>query len=143
MNGDATSWRSIVMNACMSGSARRTIAALLALGLAGCGAAPPAPSPRAGGPTGASSGKEDPEAAIQSSLAELSVGERKMALAQKFCPVMEGSRLGSMGVPTKVMVKDEPVFVCCKGCVRKAQRDADKTLAKTLELRANHGPKKQ
>jgi hypothetical protein len=34
------------------------------------------------------------------------------------------------------MVKDQPVFLCCKGCRRKALADPDKTLAKVAELKA-------
>jgi hypothetical protein len=37
-----------------------------------------------------------------------------------------------MGAPVKVMLEGKPVFVCCKGCVTKAQKDASKTL-KTVE----------
>jgi hypothetical protein len=33
------------------------------------------------------------------------------------------------------MVKDQPVFLCCKGCQKKALADPDKTLAKVKELR--------
>lgn len=79
---------------------------------------------------------EDDEAAIAANLAKLSAEDRKLAEAQKFCPVMADNRLGSMGVPTKVMIKDKPVFLCCKGCRRKALANPDATLAKVEELKA-------
>lgn len=41
-----------------------------------------------------------------------------------------------MGTPVKVMVKEQPVFLCCKGCRRKALADPDRTLAKVDELKA-------
>jgi len=47
-----------------------------------------------------------------------------------------------MGVPVKVMVKDQPVFLCCKGCQKEALADPDKTLARVKELRAKYGEKK-
>lgn len=48
--------------------------------------------------------------------------------AQKKCPVMDES-LGSMGNPIKVMVGDKPIFLCCKGCVKKIQAEPAKYLA--------------
>jgi hypothetical protein len=39
---------------------------------------------------------------------------------QRICPV-SGEPLNSMGGAWKVMVQNEPVFVCCKGCIRKVQ----------------------
>ncbi|WP_233903423.1 hypothetical protein [Stieleria maiorica] len=48
--------------------------------------------------------------------------------AQKTCPVMD-EPLGSMGNPVKVMVGDKPIFLCCKGCVRRVQAEPEKYLA--------------
>lgn len=73
---------------------------------------------------------DDPEADIRESLAKLSDADRKLAEEQKYCAVMENKRLGAMGTPLKLTVKDRPVFLCCKGCQRKALADPDKTLAK-------------
>ncbi len=44
------------------------------------------------------------------------------------CPVMDES-LGSMGQPVKVMVGDKPIFLCCKGCVKKIAAEPQKYLA--------------
>ncbi|MBX9583751.1 MAG: hypothetical protein K2X87_25905, partial [Gemmataceae bacterium] len=54
---------------------------------------------------------------------------------QRTCPVM-GDVLGEMGEPIPVSVKGQTVFVCCKGCVSKVQRDPDKYLAVVAAERA-------
>ena len=59
-----------------------------------------------------------------------------MATAQQFCAVMNQSRLGSMGMPIKLEIKGEPVFVCCAGCKSKALKNPDETLAKVAALKA-------
>jgi hypothetical protein len=82
------------------------------------------------------------EATIKANLAKLNDADRKLAEAQRFCAIENDDRLGSMGVPVKVMVKDQPVFLCCKGCTKQAAADPDKTLAKVKELKAKYGEKK-
>ena len=72
---------------------------------------------------------EQEEADIQDNLARLRPQDRELAEAQRFCPVITNRRLGEMGPPIKVMIKGQPVFVCCKGCVRKAQANPERTLA--------------
>ncbi len=67
-----------------------------------------------------------------------------MIASQGYCPVMPDTKLGEMGEPVKLMVKgsdgkEEPVFVCCKGCKRKVLTDPDKALAKVSEFRAAAG----
>lgn len=47
---------------------------------------------------------------------------------QAKCPVMD-EPLGSMGQPVKLLVGGKPVFLCCKGCVKKVQADPAKYLA--------------
>ena len=47
---------------------------------------------------------------------------------QAKCPVMDES-LGSMGQPIKVMVGDKPIFLCCKGCIKKIKAEPAKYLA--------------
>jgi hypothetical protein len=73
---------------------------------------------------------------IQASLAKLSSEDRKLAEAQKWCAIEQENRLGDMGTPVKVMVKDQPVFLCCKSCQKRALADPDKTLAAVEELKA-------
>ncbi|MEX2171805.1 MAG: hypothetical protein WD851_20970 [Pirellulales bacterium] len=82
-----------------------------------------------------SAAREKEAAEIEASLAELSEEERELAEAQGFCPVMVKNRLGIMGTPTKVMIKDQPVFLCCKGCNRRALANPDKTLAVVEKLK--------
>jgi hypothetical protein len=72
---------------------------------------------------------------VNSAMAKLSVEDRKAAEAQRLCAVMEESRLGTMGAPVKVMVEGQPIFLCCKGCTKRALADPKATLAKVSELK--------
>jgi hypothetical protein len=93
------------------------------LGLAGC--------------TGAKAGKPGAdEVKVREALARLDPGDRRLAEAQQFCAVETENPLGSMGTPVKVMVKDQPVFLCCKGCRKRALEDPEATLARVRELKA-------
>jgi hypothetical protein len=98
------------------------------LTLAGCG----------GGPSDKE--KEAPAAGesaeVREALDKLAPEDRKLAAAQRFCAVETENRLGSMGKPYKLMVKGEPVFLCCKGCQTQALEDPKKTLDVVHELRA-------
>ena len=69
--------------------------------------------------------------------AKLSPDDRALVEAQEWCVVSTEERLGAMGPPLKLDIKGQPVFVCCKGCKRKAEADPDKTLAKVEGLKAN------
>jgi membrane fusion protein, copper/silver efflux system len=103
-----------------------------------------------GGSSGSSSGSrvttarpstpEDEEAKIQAALAKLPPEDRKLAEAQKFCAVLDENRLGSMGVPIKLSVDGQSVFVCCTGCKSDALADPTKTLEK-LKSRGKGSPK--
>ena len=68
--------------------------------------------------------------------AKLDPADRALVEAQEWCVISTDERLGSMGAPLKLDIKGQPVFVCCKGCNRKAEADPDKTLAKVEELKA-------
>jgi uncharacterized protein (TIGR03000 family) len=76
------------------------------------------------------------EQAVAENLAKLGPDDRKAAQAQRFCAVQEGVRLGSMGVPVKVTVKGQPVFLCCTGCEDKAKADPDRALEKVRKSKA-------
>jgi hypothetical protein len=82
------------------------------------------------------SGEKDSNetAAVTANLAKLSEEDRQLAEVQKLCPI-SGEPLGAMGVPLKLTSKDQPVFLCCKGCQTEALADAEKTLAKVNELK--------
>ena len=100
----------------------------LAFSLIGCTGAPSAPS--ADHSTGPNVDQEQ-----ASSLAKLSDEDRLSATAQGFCAVTS-EPLGSMGVPLKLSIKDQTIWVCCKGCEKKALANPDQTLAKVAELKA-------
>ncbi len=74
------------------------------------------------------------EQEISKSLAALSDADRKQAVTQRFCPIMEYSRLGADGAPLKVTIGGTSVFVCCEGCIEDAEADGKATLAKVLKL---------
>ncbi len=79
------------------------------------------------------------DAKILAALAKLPEADRKIAEQQRFCAVLgESSRLGSMGMPVKVMIEGQPVFVCCAGCREDALKDPKATLSQAQKLkRAN------
>jgi hypothetical protein len=106
-----------------------------------CTSSTPTERQSAGGPAkdGKKADTNSEEADIRAALDQLAPEDRKLAEAQKFCAIEEENRLGSMGKPIKLVLKDQPVFLCCKGCKMKAERDPDKTLAKVKELRAKAG----
>jgi RND family efflux transporter MFP subunit len=79
---------------------------------------------------------EDVNHKIAAALRELNPKDRAIVEAQRFCPILEGSRLGSMGVPIKLEFDGTPVFVCCKGCVDEAKENPAKTRMRAEELRA-------
>ncbi len=80
----------------------------------------------------------DKEAKIKASLDKLDADDRKLAEEQAYCAVEPENRLGSMGTPIKIMIEDQPVFVCCKGCERRAKANPEKTLAKVKRLKDHH-----
>jgi hypothetical protein len=102
--------------------------ALAAWTFAGCQPAAPVASN--------TSPAEPAHADVAANLAKLPAEDQPLAVAQGYCVIQSNEKLGSMGVPIKVMVKDEPVFVCCKGCEKKAIAGGDATLAKVAELKA-------
>lgn len=118
----------------------RVRARVLVLGFAvvafGCGekASTPTTSPAPGGaPTPGDTGHS---AEVQKERGKLSPEDRALVDAQEWCVISQEERLGSMGAPIKLMIKDQPVFICCKGCKKKAESDPDKTLATVAELKA-------
>ena len=57
---------------------------------------------------------------------------------QRLCPVMDES-LNSMGGSWKVYAKGRPIFVCCKGCIKKVQTNPNYYVAKTVKLTTTTG----
>lgn len=110
-----------------------------AFALAGCTQQPAPPTqtaatqPAATEPTTAEAKSEVDE--VKEAMSKLSEEDRTLAVAQGYCAT-SSEPLGSMGVPIKLSVNDQPVFICCKGCERGAMKDPEKTLAKVEELKA-------
>jgi hypothetical protein len=101
---------------------------LMLAGCSGRSTDDPKPKERAGATT-------DETASIQANLAKLSPEDRKLAEEQGFCAVEIKNPLGSMGVPVKVTVKDQPVFLCCDSCETRAKAHADRTLTRVQQLK--------
>ena len=77
---------------------------------------------------------DDMSEKVAASLRKLSPEDKKLAQAQRFCPI-RNDPLGSMGVPVKLTLDGKSVFICCKGCVAEAQADPMKTLARVEEFK--------
>ena len=79
----------------------------------------------------------DEAAVIKANLAKFGPEDAKLAAAQRLCPVSEDP-LGSskMGVPVKLMINDQPIFICCKGCKGEVEKKQDEMLKKVAELKA-------
>ncbi len=105
--------------------------------LAGCSNNTPAgPAPADAAKATTKTPPADAQAAeIKAERDKLSADDRALVDAQEWCAVSTDSRLGSMGPPLKVTVNDQPVFICCKGCQKKALADPDRTLAAVAELK--------
>jgi hypothetical protein len=80
----------------------------------------------------------DKEAKIKASLDKLDPADRKLAEEQTYCAVETENRLGSMGKPIKIMIEDQPVFLCCKSCEKRAKANPEKTLATVKTLKDHH-----
>src|SRR5579872_5699782 len=93
-----------------------------------------------GGTTVRPSTPEDSDAKVNQALAKLSDDDRKIAEKQQFCPVLADSRLGAMGVPVKLVIENQPVFLCCDGCKKAAQDNPQETLAKVKKLKESSSP---
>lgn len=106
---------------------------------------------------GGSGGKSEPAAIrpstpddvaekVAASLNKLSPEDKKLAQAQRFCPILNDP-LGFMGAPVKLTLDGKPLFVCCKDCIAKANIDPGKTFARVEEFKkkgsasaAEHAP---
>jgi hypothetical protein len=77
-------------------------------------------------------------ATIIANLSKLSSDDLKLAEEQKVCPFHEGFSyvtLGEMGVPVKIIVKGQPILLCCKDCIKNAKANPNKTLAQIKEVK--------
>ena len=79
---------------------------------------------------------KDSKAKIKANLAKLPAKDRKLAQSQNWCAIENDNLLGEMGVPVKVVINGQPVFCCCKSCVKEAKAHPDETLDAVKKLRA-------
>ncbi|MFO0842321.1 MAG: hypothetical protein U0797_07955 [Gemmataceae bacterium] len=82
--------------------------------------------------------KSEKERKVEAARAKLDPADRALVEEQEFCPVMPKQKLGGMGVPVKVIVKGQPVFLCCKGCKSTAEEEPDETLKTVADLKAKN-----
>lgn len=75
---------------------------------------------------------EDNQKAIALALSKLPAEDKAAAERQRNCPVAD-SALGSMGVPPKVFVDGQVVFICCEGCRESLLANPSKYLTKLSE----------
>lgn len=106
---------------------RLAAAAVMAAAL-GCNKEPGTPAPA---PPPAAATDE-----VAAERAKLDPADRELVEAQEWCVVMKEERLGGMGPPIKLSINGQPVFICCKGCQRKAEANPERTLAVLEELKA-------
>ncbi len=81
---------------------------------------------------------ESEDAIIAKAISELPAAEQAEASKQKYCAVQTKQLLGTMGMPYKVMLDGQSVYLCCAGCKGKATRNPKETLAHAAELKANN-----
>jgi hypothetical protein len=133
----------LIMPLTYAGSAA-LLMALSLLTLAGCGGGPKGDaSPATHGTTASghqeaagAPGQADEDADLRAERAKLSPEDQRLVAAQEFCAVSTEERLGSMGPPVKLVLKGQPVFLCCKGCQKQALANPDRTLAQVEGLKA-------
>lgn len=79
---------------------------------------------------------QDEEAKVKAAFTKLASDEvRRLAEQQYWCPIMKDSRLGLMGTPVRVILEEQPVFLCCDGCRKGAFANPKETLAKVEKLK--------
>lgn len=110
---------------------KRFLPLVFAAGLLAAGCNDTKPAPVANATTGTAANDK-----IKAALDKLPPDDRALAAQQKYCASEPENRLGAMGTPVKVMVNDQPVFVCCKGCREDVLKDPEKTLKQVAELKA-------
>jgi hypothetical protein len=72
-------------------------------------------------------------------IAKLPSEEQMLAHQQRLCPISD-TRLGSMGVPVRIVIRGEPVLLCCIGCQQEAEEKVDEVLEKLRQLKGVSRP---
>ena len=91
-------------------------------------------SGKPGGATVRPTTPDDDAEKIAAAMAKLTPENRKLAQAQRMCPIRH-EPLGTMGIPVKLEMQGKPVFVCCQSCVAEAKADPAKALAQVEEYK--------
>jgi len=99
-----------------------------AIGMIGCDKKPSKPNPEKPAETKTSAAPKSEAETISEAIALLPEAERKVAEAQRTCPVGDAP-LGSMGMPYKVTVQGRDVYLCCEGCQGALEKDPEKYFA--------------
>jgi len=55
----------------------------------------------------------------------------RAGIARQKVRVVTGGKLGGMGTPVKVLLGDQPIYLCCKGCLGKVQKNPATCLPKS------------
>jgi RND family efflux transporter MFP subunit len=82
----------------------------------------------------------DPAENISAMFAKLPPADRALAQAQTYCAVRQTNQLGSMGVPVKIVLHGQAVFLCCSGCIEQAKANPENTLQQAEQLRRKSAP---
>ena len=75
-------------------------------------------------------------------VVETKKSDAPLITKQSTCPVM-GGPLGAMGGPIKLLVGDQPLFLCCRGCIKKVKAEPEKYLAMAAGNDAGNQPQSQ
>jgi Cu(I)/Ag(I) efflux system membrane fusion protein len=100
----------------------------LAVFASGCGSTTDEPTGAEAGAEQSPAGDSIPDEA-KAELAKLSPEDAEAAEQQRVCPV-SGEVLGGMGVPKKVDVNGQAVWICCDACRDPLLESPDEYLAK-------------
>ena len=79
----------------------------------------------------------EPSAEDLANIDKLPEPDRQVASQQRMCPITDFF-LGSMGVPYKITLRGEPVFLCCEGCAGAAKKSPRETLEKIARFKRGH-----
>jgi Cu/Ag efflux protein CusF len=77
---------------------------------------------------------------IKVAFDQLPADDRLLAEKQRLCPASD-EPLGAMGVPIKLSIKGQTVFICCKSCKEDVEKKPDEMLKKVAEFKANVIPR--
>ena len=71
---------------------------------------------------------------IKAAFDQLPADDHLLAEKQRLCP-SSNEPLGLMGVPIKLSIKGQTVFICCKSCKDEVEKNADETLKKVASFK--------